>query len=100
MTPRTTLRPWQEKALHFFEELPTRVFTRADLTQILSRKSYEFDAPGSLSSTRFITFLEEHGRLKHVEINPAPREKISEPVYKNFSRYVWGIASPLEVGLS
>lgn len=100
MVHKTALRPWQENALQLFEELPKRVFTRAELTQLLYANSDRLDAPRTLSTTRFITFLEEQGSLKHIEINPAPREKTTDTVYKSFKRYVWGIASPLEMALS
>ncbi len=93
-------RPWQQKALQFFEALPKRVFTRKDLIEILQRNRADLDTPLSLSGTRFIAFLVEYGALKKVEIKPIPREKNELPEYKTFSRYTWGNASPLETALS
>ena len=100
MTRKTPQRPWQEKALRFFEASSQRVFTRGELAQLRIAKEQELEIPTSLSAARFITFLEEHGRLKHVKINPAPKEKDSDKTYKSFPRYVWGAVSPLEVALS
>lgn len=93
-------RPWQQRSLQFFEELPKRVFTRKDLIETLNRNRTTLDAPLSLSGTRFIAFLLEFGRLRKVEINPVPRVRSELPEYKGFLRYTWGDASPLEAALS
>lgn len=93
-------KPWQEKALRFMDGAPKRVFTRKELIEVLDRNKLQFEAPASLSGTRFIAFLIEYGKLKKVEIKPAERINEDLPEYKTFARYVWGNASPLETSLS
>lgn len=95
-------KAWQRNLLELFETgLPQRVFTRKQIATIQGTYGEQLELPQSLSTARLITFLEDAGQLREERIaqdtsNPSENEAI----YRPYTRYVWGDASPMEVALS
>ena len=110
------LTEWQERAVASLDALPQHVFTRQQLSDLLSQKSLDLKTPPTLSTARFIQALIDHGKLREVDIpsEPVVRQKkrgaransahdnalLLASSYRPFHRYVWGEPSPNEVALS
>lgn len=116
------LRAWQRKVLELFKDeiAPRqRVFTREQLSQILSEHEIDLETPKTLSLSRFIQFLIEEGALSKEEIlseaatrreersrgqtshSRLEKDPEDQPAsYRPFVRYVWGETSAYDVALS
>ena len=80
----------------YFEHLGKRVFQAQELASILNDRRGVWRLSASTTRDKFIEFLSTKGRLRLVHITPSP----SHPQARDFTRYVWGKASPFTVGLS
>src|SRR5260370_40959911 len=75
-----------------FDQLRQKVFTRGELTKILERHRETWTVPAYVSVDRFLTFLQEHGQLRLVNLEAS--------LGVSLTRFAWGSASPLSIGIS
>src|SRR5580692_6282313 len=76
----------------FFDENPRRVYTKLELTRILTSNRGFWRLTQGTGVNYFISFLMEKGRLTELALRSAN--------YSGFTRYAWGKASPYQVALS
>ena len=82
--------------IKFFEQSGKRIFTSADLTQIMQENQTGWQLAASTKTEEFISFLSVNAKLKEVRIVPDE----NHPGARSFVRYLWGDASPYLVALS
>ncbi len=75
-----------------FNSSPKRVYTSDDLAAVLSANRRDWRLTQRATVEAFIRFLQEKGQLEIVELKSKN--------YRSIIRYVWGHASPHEIGLS
>jgi hypothetical protein len=78
--------------LRVFDESPKRVYALEDLGEILSGHRNDWRLTQRTTVEAFSKFLQEKGQLGVVELKSR--------TYRSIIRYVWGRASPYEIGLS
>ncbi|MET0400096.1 MAG: hypothetical protein ABW277_25120 [Longimicrobiaceae bacterium] len=116
-------RAWEDQFLKYFEQSAAdgqRVYTRDEIGAVLSTHGAEFGAPKTLGMMRLIEFLLRNGHLCEVRLESmadmpdtatrgetqgpptrkAGKEQPPAGSYGAITRYVWGKASPYEIGLS
>ncbi len=93
---------WQRRVLELFETgLPQRVFTRQQLSGVRTTYEERLEMPRSLTTPKFVHFLEQAGQLQEEQISQDGLNPSDDAhAYRPYTRYVWGDASPLEVALS
>lgn len=78
--------------IRVFDANPKRVYAWEDLGTILSDHRNEWRLTQRATVEAFSTFLREKGQLRVVELKSKN--------YRSITRYIWGQASPYEIGLS
>ncbi len=86
--PPTRLSIAKRDIVKAFEETPTRVFTRADIDEIISRNRTFWRLSQSTTTNKFIAFLLDRTPLKAIEFEFPARPT---------TRYVWGDVPTLQV---
>jgi hypothetical protein len=76
----------------FLDENPRRVYTKLDLTRILTSNRGFWRLTQGTGVNYFISFLMEKGRLTELALRSTN--------YSGFTRYAWGEVSPYQVALS
>jgi hypothetical protein len=82
------------KITKFFETQVQRVFRGSDLSEILVQHQSEWNLAVGTSTTSFVQFLIEKTPLREVQIVATNHPNSTQ------IRYIWGKASPFEIGLS
>jgi predicted transcriptional regulator of viral defense system len=77
----------------FFEKAPRKVFTHAQIAEVLDEQRSFWRLAVRTSTLEFVSFLIDQKRLKRVELR-------SEEYDKKVIRYTWGEASPYPLALS
>ena len=78
--------------LKLFDENPKRVYMKTELASILSANREYWRLTQGTSTNYFISFLEEQGKLKELQLRSAN--------YSGFVRYAWGDVSTYELALA
>jgi hypothetical protein len=78
----------------FFENHEQRVFRRHELAEIFHQHRGEWHLPKPMNTAGFIQFLAENTSLREVPIVASNHPNATQV------RYIWGNASPFEIGLS
>src|SRR5713226_184703 len=89
---RSRLQVAKSRIISVFEGSRQHVFTEGQLLEIRTHHRDEWRLTRSLKAEEFIKFLLKNTKLRAV--------RLSSQSYPGFSRYVWGDASPYELGLS
>lgn len=76
----------------YFDKTPNRIFTLADLNEVLVKQRSEWELPRNTTRGKFIEFLLERTKLRKVVL--------SSEAYKSVERYAWGEVTPYLLGLS
>jgi len=90
----------RQKAMSaFFKAEGRKVFLFKELLQLLETHRDEWGLPGSMRGRKLLSYAEEHGGLRTISVRPeqAPDKKGVVLAQQNFTRYVWGDASPYAV---
>jgi hypothetical protein len=90
------LRVASSDVVKFFEQSDKRIFTAADLTQILQKNQAGWQLATSTKAEEFIRLLSAKGKLREVRIVSDE----NHPGARSFVRYLWGDVSPYLVALS
>ncbi|MEX0777375.1 MAG: hypothetical protein WD042_16855 [Phycisphaeraceae bacterium] len=90
---RSRLQIAKQDILRHFDQLPARILSLKDISRHLNEQRDNWRLAQSASTTAFIEFLQNSGKLNVIKFPfPSP--------YKQVTRYVWSDASLYEVILS
>jgi len=90
--PPSKLQLARKQVTAFFDAADTRVFSRRDLSTVLSQNRNHWGLAKGATSDEFIEFLRQKGQLRQVDLKS---DKYVLP-----PRYVWGQVSPYVLALS
>jgi predicted transcriptional regulator of viral defense system len=90
--PPSKLQLARKQVTAFFDSADTRVFSRRDLSTVLSQNRNHWGLAKGTISDEFIEFLRQKGQLRQVDLKS---DKYVLP-----PRYVWGQVSPYVLALS
>jgi predicted transcriptional regulator of viral defense system len=90
--PPTRLQLAKRQITTFFDATEKRVFSRKELSAILSQQRIDWRLAQSTTSKEFIDFLREKTKLKEATLE--------SKTYVLPARYIWGEASPYLLALS
>jgi predicted transcriptional regulator of viral defense system len=82
--------------LRHFDQIGKRVFNAQELARILEEQRDLWQLAASTKLDTFVDLLSTKGSLRTIQITPDE----NHPQARSFTRYVWGEASPLSIGLS
>lgn len=91
MPPRTRIQIARQDIVHYFDELPTRIFSSKDLARVLSENRAGWRLTQSMRVEQFSEFLVKSCKLKRIRF-PFPR--------RPEDRFVWGDVPLLQIMLS
>ncbi len=76
----------------YFDNLPRKVFTHAEIVGVLFQQQREWRLPASTTVDRFVRFLLESTQMRMVSVVPAESSS-----FRTITLYVWASASPFAV---